>query len=560
MKTLLKNGIVIDVFTGEKRPADVLIGGGTIAGVGRYAADEADTVRDVGGRYLCPGFIDGHIHIESTMLTPAAFADACVPHGTTSVVADPHEIANVCGTAGIEYMLSAGDGLPLNVYVVLPSCVPATPFCESGARLEAADLRPFYRHPRVLGLGEVMNYAGVVERDKALMEKIRDALRRGRVVNGHAPLLSGRALDAYIAAGIEDDHECTSADEAFGRIRKGQRVMIRQGTAAKNLGALLPLFDEPWARRCLLVTDDKHPADLLYDGHIDAIIRQAAAAGKDPVTGIRMATLHAAEHFGLKRAGAIAPGYDADILVLDDLDTVSVAEVYYKGRRVAANGRMLAPSAARPVPDEVRDTFRMRPLNEADFALPYTGRRLCRVIRIVKGELLTEERRETIDFDKSGGIDAGRDLLKIAVIERHAGTGHKGIGFLSGAGLARGAIASSVSHDSHNLIVIGADEADMAVAGNRVRALGGGLVTACGGKIVAEMPLPVAGLMTELPAEAAAKQNEAVRDSARALGAAGAALFMTAAFISLPVIPHLRLTTKGLVDTDRHALVPLTAD
>lgn len=275
MKTLLKNGIVIDVFTGEKRPADVLINGGRIAGVGRYAADDADTVRDVGGRYLCPGFIDGHIHIESTMLTPAEFANACVPHGTTSVVADPHEIANVCGAAGIRYMLSAGDGLPLTVYVVLPSCVPATPFCESGARLEAADLRPFYRHPRVLGLGEVMNYAGVVGRDKALLEKIRDALRRGRVVNGHAPLLSGRALDAYIAAGIGDDHECTSADEAFERIRKGQCVMIRQGTAAKNLGALLPLFDEPWARRCMLVSDDKHPADLLREGHIDAIVRPA---------------------------------------------------------------------------------------------------------------------------------------------------------------------------------------------------------------------------------------------------------------------------------------------
>ena len=560
MKTLLKNGIVIDVFTGEKRPADVLIDGGRIAGVGRYAADDADTVRDVGGRYLCPGFIDGHIHIESTMLTPAEFANACVPHGTTSVVADPHEIANVCGAAGIRYMLSAGDGLPLTVYVVLPSCVPATPFCESGARLEAADLRPFYRHPRVLGLGEVMNYAGVVGRDKALLEKIRDALRRGRVVNGHAPLLSGRALDAYIAAGIGDDHECTSADEAFERIRKGQCVMIRQGTAAKNLGALLPLFDEPWARRCMLVSDDKHPADLLREGHIDAIIRQAAAAGKDPVTGIRMATLQAAEHFGLKKVGAVAPGYDADILILDDLPSVSVAEVFCKGRRVAAGGRMLSPAIARPVPDEVRDTFRMQRLTETDFALPYTGRRLCRVIRIGRNGLFTEERHETIDFDTAGGIDTGRDILKIAVIERHAGTGHKGLGFVSGTGLRRGAIASSVSHDSHNLIVIGADEKDMAAAGNRVLSLGGGLVTACDGEIVAEMPLPVAGLMTELPAAAAARQNEAVRDSARALCAAGAELFMTAAFVSLPVIPHLRLTTKGLADTDLRTLVPLTAD
>ena len=341
MKTLLKNGTVINVFTGELERTEVLLEDGRIAGTGDYSEEDADDTEDISGKYLCPGFIDGHIHIESSMLLPAEFARAALPHGTTAVVADPHEIANVCGSRGIEFMLEASEGLPLTMYFTIPSCVPSTEFDEAGACLEAEDIRPFYDHPRVLGLGEVMSYHAAAAGDRKLREKIDDAEKRGLAVNGHAPLLSGRMLDRYIAAGVGDDHECSSAEEAMERIRKGQRVMIRQGTAARNLKELLPLFEEPFAGRCLLVTDDKHPADLLKDGHIDHIIRQAAAMGKNPVTGIRMATIQAAEYYGLRRTGAVAPGYQADLLVLDDLERVLVRDVYQNGRKVVSEGRLL---------------------------------------------------------------------------------------------------------------------------------------------------------------------------------------------------------------------------
>ena len=562
MKTLLENGTVVNVFTGELQRANVLIGDGRILGVGAYAASDADRVEDVGGRYLCPGFIDGHIHIESTMLLPAEFARVCVAHGTTTVVTDPHEIANVCGMAGIEYMLRASEGLPLTVYVMLPSCVPATPFDESGARLAAADLEPLYAHPRVHGLAEVMDYPGVVAGAPGVMDKIAAARERGLTVNGHAPLLSGRALDRYIAAGIRDDHECSSADEAKERIRKGQRVMIRQGTAARNLEALLPLFEEPWAGRCLLVTDDKHPADLLA-GHIDESIRLAVRAGKSPLTGIRMATLGAAEALRLPEVGALAPGYTADLLVLDDLDEVAVRDVYRGGTLVARGGRALdfeIPPLPRELDCAVRDTVRLDPLTAEAFALPPAAGGRCRVIRLVPGQLLTEEWLTDLPLC-SGGVDVSRDILKIAVLERHRYTGHRGLGLIAGIGLRHGAIASTVAHDSHNLIVIGENDRDMAVAANRLRELGGGCLVVDRGEVVCEMPLPVAGLMSDGTAAAVAEQNERLRASVHALGVpAGREPFMTMAFVSLPVIPHLKITTLGLVDVDNQRLVPLFPD
>lgn len=564
MKTLFKNGKVINVFTGEAEKANVLIEDEKIIGVGDYTDSEADAVRDVAGKYICPGFIDGHIHIESTMLLPSEFARVCVPHGTTAVVADPHEIANVCGRSGIEYMLEASENIPLTVYVMLPSCVPASAFDESGARLEAEDLEDFYAHPRVLGLAEVMSYPSVIAGEPKVLQKIHAAQRHGRTVNGHAPLLSGKDLDKYIAAGVGDDHECSSAEEAKERIRKGQRVMIRQGTAARNLEALLPLFEEPWAHRCLLVTDDKHPADLLKDGHIDEIIRQAARAGKDPITGIRMATLWAAEHFGLKGVGAVAPGYTADLLVLDDLNTVSVCSVYRKGILVAQNGCLLsenAPVIRKALDDAVRHSFRLEPLSEKDFYMDCAGKQSCRVIRLIPHELLTEEEVTELDFSRRNGIDLDRDILKIAVVERHLNTGHKCVGFISGIGLKSGAIASSVSHDSHNLIIIGTNERDMAIAGNRIRAIGGGYVAVEGGEILAEMPLPIGGVMSDASARVVAWQNEKLRQSAHALGAPqDVEPFMTMAFVSLSVIPHLKITTKGLIDVDRQQLVSLFTD
>ena len=563
MKLLLKNAQIVNVFTDRLETANVLIDSEKIIGVGEYNETDADIVRDLSGKIICPGFIDGHIHVESTMLTPPELARVCLPCGTTAIVADPHEIANVCGFSGIVYMLEASEDLPLSVYIMLPSCVPSTPFDETGAVMEAEELRVLYSHPRVLGLGEMMNYPGVLADDPKVMQKISEAHELGKLVNGHAPLLGGRGLDKYIAAGISDDHECSTIDEAVERISKGQHVMIRQGTAAKNLEALLPLFDEPWSRRCILVTDDRHPADLISEGHIDNIIRSAVKAGKSPLTAIRMASLQTAEYFGLKSVGAVAPGYRADLLVLDDLETVKVCDVYCGGRLAVSEGKVIdfkKPEIRSDIRKTVRNSFYLDELSPADFYIEPEGSR-CRVIKITPGQLLTDEWIAEIDFNRANGIDIKRDILKLAVIERHLNTGHKGIGFISGIGMKKGAIASSVSHDAHNLIVIGTNDEDMAAAANRIRAMGGGNVVVSEGKIIAEMPLPEAGLMSDLSAAEIAAQNEEVRMAVHKLGAsAEIEPFMNMAFLSLPVIPSLKMTTLGLVDVDRQELVSLFAD
>ena len=560
MKLLLKNAQIVNVFTDRLETANVLIDGEKIIGVGEYNDTDADKVRDLSGKIICPGFIDGHIHVESTMLTPPELARVCLPCGTTAIVADPHEIANVCGFSGIVYMLEASEDLPLSVYIMLPSCVPSTPFDETGAVMEAEELRVLYSHPRVLGLGEMMNYPGVLADDPKVMQKISEAHELGKLVNGHAPLLGGRGLDKYIAAGISDDHECSTIDEAVERISKGQHVMIRQGTAAKNLEALLPLFDEPWSRRCILVTDDRHPADLISEGHIDNIIRSAVKAGKSPLTAIRMASLQTAEYFGLKSVGAVAPGYRADLLVLDDLETVKVCDVYCGGRLAVPEGKVIdfkKPEIRSDIRKTVRNSFYLDELSPADFYIEPEGSR-CRVIKITPGQLLTDEWIAEIDFNRANGIDIKRDILKLAVIERHLNTGHKGIGFISGIGMKKGAIASSVSHDAHNLIVIGTNDEDMASAANRICAMGGGNVVVSEGKIIAEMPLPEAGLMSDLSAAEIAAQNEEVRMAVHKLGAsAEIEPFMNMAFLSLPVIPSLKMTTLGLVDVNRQSLVPL---
>ncbi len=556
MKRLLKNGTVVNIFTDELEKTNVLIDNDKIVGVGSYYKDsDADIVEDVSGKFICPGFIDGHIHIESSFLTPYEFARACVPHGTTAVINDCHEIANVCGADGIRYMLKASEGLPLDVYFAIPSCVPATDFDEAGARLEAKDIEPFFSNPRVVGLGEVMNYVGVVFNDQSVLDKVNCALSHNLIINGHAPLLAGKKLDKYISAGIHDDHECSILDEAKERIRKGQRVMIRQGTAARNLIELLPLFDEPWSRQCLLVCDDKHPADIISNGHIDEIIRLAVRCGKSPITAIRMATIQAAGHFGLKNIGAVAPSYQADLLVLDDLNSVRVCDVYKNGKKIVENGNILrlqAPKISAELDGLVRNSFHISQLSDKDFIIDESGRKNCRVIALIKNQILTDEIIAEIDFDKNNGIDISRDILKLAVLERHKSTGHRGLGFINGVSMKQGAIAASVSHDSHNLIVIGANESDMAAAANRIIELGGGMVTVSDGKILAEMPLPIAGLMTDVNAQLAAEQNEHVRESVYALGVdKDIEPFMTMAFLSLPVIPHLKMTTNGLFDVYR---------
>ena len=550
MKLLLKNGTVINVFTDSLEKADVLIENGKIIGVGQYEDTDADIVEDVSGKYISPAFIDGHIHVESTMLTPYELAKICLPRGTVNIFADPHEIANVCGLDGIRYMLEASEGLPMNVYVNLPSCVPATPFDESGACLEASDLNSLYNESRVVGLAEMMNYPAVIAMDKAVLNKISDAHSKGLVVDGHAPMLSGKALDSYISVGIQTDHECSTLAEAREKLSKGQWIMIRQGTAARNLFALMPLFEEPLNRRCLLVTDDRHPADIVSEGHIDNIIRQAVSLGASPFAAIRMATIQAAQCFGIPYLGAIAPAYRADILVLDDINSVSVCDVYSGGKKVVENKKVIpfdAPRVSEKLKSAVYNSFHLKKLSPSDFYIPPKSNS-CRVIKVIAGEIVTDELIANVDWSKNNGVDTERDILKLAVIERHNNTQHKGIGFINGIGLKNGAIASSVSHDSHNLIVIGTNDEDMAIAANHIRLVGGNVVVS-NGKIIAEMPLPICGLMTDSSAEEIAKSNSEVRSSVYKLGVPRSIEpFMNMAFVSLAVIPSLKMTTQGLID------------
>ncbi len=559
MTTLLKNGTLINVFTGELEKTNVLIDGDKIVGVGDYYTD-ADIVEDVTGKFLCPGFIDSHIHIESTTLNPAELAKVTLPHGTTSLVADPHEIANVSGVNGIKYILSSSEGLPLSVYVMLPSCVPAAPMEEAGATLTASDLSPLYSHPRVLGLAEMMNYVGVLYGDEDIKNKIADARANRRTVDGHAPLLSGEPLDKYISAGIQTDHECSNYGEAVEKIRKGQWVMIREGTVTKNLDGLIELFERPYCDRCVLVTDDRHPADLISEGHIDNIIRLAAKKGKSAITGIQMATLHAAQCFGLSYKGAIAPGYTADILVLNDIDTVDICDVYTGGKKIVENktvGEINAPEVPKELTEAVLHSLHLEPLSAEDFYIKPEGKR-CRVIKTVKNQVLTDEWITDIDFTKNNGVDVTRDILKLAVVERHKRTGHRGIGFISGIGLKEGAIASTVSHDSHNLIVIGSNDSDMALAANHLIEIGGGYVAVKDGKILADMPLPIAGLMSFNSATESAEINEKIRNTVYDLGVpTDIAPLMTMSFVSLSVIPSIKMTTQGLVDVNTQKLLPL---
>ena len=563
MKTLIKNGTVVNVFSNSLEKENVLIEDDTIIGVGAYDDSDAEVVYDATGKYICPGFIDGHIHIESTMLTPYEFAKAVLPHGTTSVVADPHEIANVCGLKGIDYMLASSENLPLNVYINIPSCVPATPFDESKMAIEAQEIEHYYENPRVLGLAEMMNYPGVLQEDFKVMKKIQDAHAHRKVVDAHGPLLSGKDLDKYISAGISNEHECTNSQEAIEKLKKGQRIMIRQGTAAKDLISLLPLFDEPYCHRCLLVTDDKHSADIIKEGHIDHIIRMAVAHGKSVITAIKMATIQAAESFNLMYVGAIAPGYKADLLILDDLTQVAISQVYAKGVLVYSQGNLMnfdKPNVNEKLDKAVRNSFYNKKLEEDDFFIEPKAEH-CRVIKINPGQLLTDEFVAKIDWKNNNGISIKDDILKLAVIERHGNTGHIGVGFIKGIGLKKGAIASSVSHDSHNLIVIGTNQKDMACVANCVRNMGGGNAVCVEGDIISKMPLPIAGLMTEVDAHTAAMENEQVRKAVYELGTPlDVEPFMMMAFVSLPVIPHLKMTPGGLVDVDQFKRVSIYKD
>ncbi|MCP4344592.1 MAG: adenine deaminase [Desulfobacterales bacterium] len=552
---LLTNARIVNVFSGEIISGSVAVAGGYIAGFGDYSAKK--TV-DIGGRYLCPGFIDAHVHIESAMVCPGWFARAILPHGTTSVVADPHEIANVLGAEGIQYMLQASEKQPANIYFALPSCVPATDMETSGARLNKDDLLPFINHDRVTALGEMMNYPGVINQDPEVLDKITMAIASRKPADGHAPGLAGGDLYAYIAAGISSDHECTTPQEAMEKLRAGMHIMIREGTSEKNLEHLLPIVNEKTFQRIMWCTDDSSPHDLMEQGHIDSMIRRAINSGLDPVIAIRMATINPARYFGINDAGAIAPGKRADLLVFSDIKNPHMEQVYSGGILVAEHGKILSEIET-PEPVSVPMSVNIK-VEDADFSIPAKTNR-AKVINIIPDQLITHQ--SIMDVSVSGNMavpDTSRDMLKIAVVERHSGLAKTGKGFVKGFGLKKGALASSVAHDSHNIILVGTNDADMKAALKCVVEMGGGLAAACDQKICASLALPIAGLMSQDPVNVVRDKLNRLIDVAREFGAVLNDPFMTIAFMALPVIPDLKITDKGLVDVRLFKIVPLFVD
>jgi adenine deaminase len=549
---LIKNARIVNVFSGQVIKSDLAITGGHIIG---FHANSAKNTVDLGGRWIAPGFIDAHVHLESSMTSITEFARTVLPHGTTAVIADPHEIANVLGTDGIGYMLESSRHQPMNVYFTLPSCVPATDMETAGARLTAEDLRPLMDHDRILALAEMMNFPGVIHADPEVLLKIETAKQAKKPVDGHAPGLSGPELNAYLAAGISSDHECTTAAEASEKLSAGMHIMIREGTGAKNLNDLLPVITERTSRRMMWCTDDRHPHDLLAEGHIDFIVRSAILQGLDPVVAIQMATLNPAEYFGIKDIGAIAPGRKADLVVISDLENPRIEQVYRQGTLVAENGR-ISDDLERPDPVPVPPSMNIH-LAEVDFSIPAKTSRM-RVIDIVPAQVITREKiMQAAISDNLAVSDPSRDLLKITVVERHTGSGNVGKAFVRGFGLKQGALASSVAHDSHNVIVVGVSDADIQAALKAVADMKGGLAAVSNGEIRAELPLPIAGLMSPEPVTAIRDKLDYLTGAARELGSELKDPFMTLSFLALPVIPELKITDLGLVKVSQFKIVPL---
>ena len=548
---LLKNAKLVNVISGEIYPADVAIYGDTIVGMGRYEAEEE---MDVGGKFLCPGFMDAHVHIESSMVTPPEYARAVVPRGTTSVIIDPHEIANVMGLDGIVLMAGMAENIPLTAYVMLPSCVPATEMETSGARLDAGDLEGLREKEWVLGLGEVMNFPGVIGCMPDMLRKIEMVC--GKPINGHAPGLGGKDLAAYIIAGIRSDHECTSAEEAREKLRNGMAILIREGSMAKNLEDLIPLVTSENARRFLFASDDRHPDDLVEEGHLDYILRKSVRLGVRPITAIQMATINVAEVYGLRNVGAVAPGFRADLVVLDDLDSFIVHSVIKGGRLVAQGGEVL-PGIISPKGVEVRNTMKVRPISPEVITIKAQGR-LAKIIEIVPGQLVTRAVVDRITI-RDGRAEANpkQDILKVAVFERHTASGNIGLGFVRGFGIKGGAIGSSVAHDAHNIIVIGDNDVDMARAASQIAEMGGGLVIAQRGEVVGALELPIAGLMSDRDIGHVVDHLKLMRKLGRDMGCRLGDPFMALSFLSLPVIPELRVTDRGLVNVGQFRIVPL---
>lgn len=537
---VLKNAKYLNVFSNEFLCGDIAVANGLIAGVGKY---DGKTEIDVSGKLVLPGFIDAHIHLESSMVTPAEFAKAVVAHGTTTVITDPHEITNVMGIDGVEYMIQASQNLPIDVHFMMPSCVPATEIDESGADLDCKDIDLYLDNKKVLGLAEMMNYVGVINGDKNVLSKIVTSQAHHKKIDGHAPELSGNDLNAYIAAGVYSDHECSTFENALEKLRKGQFIMIREGTAAHNLKALMPLLTQQYYSRCMFATDDKHPSDLLYGGHIDYIVKQALKNGADPIVALKTATHHAARYFLLNNKGAIASGYLADIVVVNNLEDFNVETVFKRGKLVF-DGEVKdfsAPTVDEKLAEKCFDTFHLDSVTPSSFKVD--GK--LGLIGLVGGELLT---RNLGTADK---IDVENDILKIACIERHKGTNHIGVGYVKGYSLKSGAVATSVAHDSHNIITVGCNDDDIAVAVNAIKDSKGGIAVVENGKIKALLELPIAGLMSDEPLTTVNEKLENAKLSAYELGADKSIdPFMTLSFLSLPVIPSLRITTKGVFDAE----------
>lgn len=525
---------------------------GVFAGIGQY---DGRIVIDAEGRYVCPAFIDGHVHIESAMVSPMEFAKVLLSHGVTVVVADPHEIANVAGIKGIEYMLDSSDKLPLDFFFMLPSCVPATPFEHSGASLNIEDLAAFFNHPRVLGLAEVMNYPAVCSGEESMIDKLFYAIEKGAGIDGHAAGLRAKDLNVYMSAHISTDHECISAEEAKERIERGMYVMIREGTAAKNLEGLITAVTSSNSRRFLFVSDDKHIDELVRDGSVDHNIRLAIRGGIPAITAIQMATVNTAECFGLKFRGAIAPGYEADFLFLDDLENIKIHQVYKNGRLVSDGGhvisRMFHANTVRPG-KAIANTIHLAPLNKDFLNIPIPGKH-AHIIEIIPNSIVTEHLVEEVEVEKGSFISSPyRDQLKLCVIERHHNTGCIGLGIVKGLNIKSGAIASTVAHDSHNLIIAGTNDEDMIFAAEEIRKIRGGLIVVDNGSIVASLPLPIGGLMSELSFDETCISVEELNSALKLIGAnASFNPFLTLSFLSLPVIPKLKLTDKGLFDVEK---------
>ena len=538
---VLKNATYVNVFSNELCQGDIAVAEGLIVGMGAYSGSHEV---DVSGKIVLPGFLDAHIHLESSLVSPTEFAKAVLPHGTTTVITDPHEITNVMGTDGIEYMLQATEGLPVDVRFMLPSCVPATPLDESGANLDYRAIDSFYDHSRVQGLAEMMNAYGVTHGNSEVVSKIVAAQAHHKKIDGHAPDLEGNNLNAYIAAGVYSDHECYRMEDAIAKLQRGQFIMIRDGTAARNLEALMPLLCDKYVERCMFCTDDKHPNDLLEKGHIDYIVKKAISLGADPILAIKAACHNAARYFLLNNRGAIAPGYLADFVVIDNFHDFNIEQVYKKGALMCDHGVLTdfpAPEIDPYLVERSHDTFHLRPLVPESF----DDSRPRGVIGMVDGEITTT------DAGYADHIDVAQDILKIAVVERHHNTKHIGIGYIKGYGLRSGAVATSISHDSHNIIVVGTNEADMAAAAQKVVDLNGGIVVADGGEIVAGVPLAVAGIMSDEPLAVVNEKLEKAKEQCFKMGVSrGIDPFMTLSFMALPVIPTLRITTRGVYDVN----------